>query len=88
MNDEDDDDHDDCDEDDDDDGDWADAMERRANGGYTPPASTVPESTTVSTVIHASILDRGTIVQIEAAIAKALRERSERGGLPLGVKNS
>ena len=57
----------------------ADAMERRANGGYTPPASTVPESTTVSTVIHASILDRGTIDQIERSIAKALRDAKERG---------
>ena len=57
----------------------ADAMERRANGGYTPPASTVPDSTTVSTVIHASILDRGTIDQIERAINKALRDAKERG---------
>ena len=57
-------------------------------GVYTPPAATSPGPAYVNTTINASVLDRGTIVQIEAAIAKALRERSERGGLPLGVKNS
>jgi hypothetical protein len=35
----------------------------------------------VNTTINASVLDRGTIVQIEAAIAKAIREQKERGAV-------
>jgi hypothetical protein len=35
----------------------------------------------VNTTINASVLDRGTIQQIEAAIAKAIREQKERGAV-------
>ena len=43
-----------------------------------PPAS-APQTNVVNTTVNASVLDRGTIRQIEEAIAKALREQKERG---------
>lgn len=56
--------------------------ERNARGipsVYTPPAANAMSPSYVNTTINASVLDRGTIQQIEAAIAKALREQKERG---------
>ena len=58
------------------------AAERNAGGApsvYTPPAANAMSPSYVNTTINASVLDRGTIQQIEAAIAKALREQKERG---------
>jgi hypothetical protein len=49
----------------------------------SPPV--VPDTYIAQTTIHASVLDRQTIVQIEAAIAKALRDQQERGpSVPTG----
>ncbi len=61
-----------------------DPEEARVRSRYSVGADAVPAAQTsnpayVNTVINASILDRSTIVQIEAAIAKALREQKERG---------
>jgi hypothetical protein len=61
-----------------------DPEEARVRSRYSVGADAVPAAQTsnpayVNTNIYASVLDRGTIVQIEAAIAKALREQKERG---------
>jgi hypothetical protein len=58
--------------------------ERNARGlpsVYTPPSATTSSPSYVNTTINASVLDRGTIQQIEAAIAKAIREQKERGAV-------
>jgi hypothetical protein len=52
---------------------------RYAVGSDAVPAAQTSNPAYVNTNIYASVLDRGTIVQIEAAIAKALREQKERG---------
>jgi hypothetical protein len=49
-----------------------------ANGAIVPPAQ-ASNPAYVNTTINASILDKGTIDQIERAIAKAIREQKERG---------
>jgi hypothetical protein len=46
--------------------------------GAVPPASVVAPSY-VNTTVNASVLDRATIQQIEAAVAKGLRDAKERG---------
>ena len=58
--------------------------ERNARGlpsVYTPPSASTTSPSYVNTTINASVLDRGTIQQIEAAIAKAIREQKERGAV-------
>jgi hypothetical protein len=52
---------------------------RYSVGADAVPAAQTSNPAYVNTNIYASVLDRGTIVQIEAAIAKALREQKERG---------
>jgi len=46
--------------------------------GAVPPATVVAPSY-VNTTVNASVLDRSTIQQIEAAVAKGLRDAKERG---------
>jgi hypothetical protein len=53
-----------------------------------PPASVVAPSY-VNTTVNASVLDRATIQQIEAAVAKGLRDAKERGAtasIPLATR--
>jgi len=53
-----------------------------------PPASVVSPSY-VNTTVNASVLDKATILQIEAAIAKGLRDAKERGStasIPLSTR--
>ena len=60
-----------------------DAMKFQSRYGTGGTASVPPAQASspayVNTTIHASILDKGTIDQIERAIAKAIREQKERG---------
>jgi hypothetical protein len=53
--------------------------ERMARGMTGVPPASAPQTNVVNTTVNASVLDRGTIRQIEEAIAKALREQKERG---------
>jgi hypothetical protein len=53
--------------------------------GSDVPVPVVPDTYIAQTTINAQVLNRETIVQIEAAIAKVLREQKERGpSVPTG----